>query len=44
MSTNNSEVLLMSTHNICFHREKRKILSGYPFYQSGATNKHLEEG
>ena len=20
-----------STHNICFHREIRKILSGYPF-------------
>ena len=25
-----SEALLMSIHNICFHREIRKILCGYP--------------
>ena len=30
-------------HNICFHREIRKILSEYPSYYSGAINKYLEE-
>ena len=30
-----TEALLMSTHNICFHGEIRKILCGYPFF-SGA--------
>ena len=25
-----AEALLMSTHNICFHREIRKIICGYP--------------
>ena len=37
MSTNNmffygeiSEALLMSTHNICFRGEIRKIICGYP--------------
>ena len=25
-----AEVLLMSTHNICFHGEIKKILCGYP--------------
>ena len=25
-----AEVLLMSTHNICFHGEIRKIFTGYP--------------
>ena len=32
MSTNNIyiELLLMSTHNICFCGEIRKILCGYP--------------
>ena len=33
----------MSTHNVCFHGEIRKILSGYPSYLSGAMNKYLEE-
>ena len=30
-----AEALLMSTHNICFHGEIRKILCGYPLL-SGA--------
>ena len=34
----------MSTHNICFHGDIRKILSGYPSYCSGAMNKYIEEG
>ena len=29
-SSRNTEALLMSTHNICFRREIRKILCGYP--------------
>ena len=32
-----SEVLLMSTHNICFHGEIRKVLCGYPLL-SGAMH------
>ena len=37
-------LILMSTHNICFHGEIRKILSRYPSYWSGAMYKYLEEG
>ena len=38
-----AEVLLMHTHNICFHGEIRKILCGYSIL-SQAMNKYLEEG
>ena len=34
----------MSTHNICFHGEKRKLLSGYPSYLFRAMDKYLEMG
>ena len=37
------EALLMSTHDICFHGEIRKIFFGYHSL-SGALNKYLEEG
>ena len=36
--------ILMSTHNICYHEEIRKLLSGHPSYRYGAMNKNLEEG
>ena len=39
-----AEGLLMSTHNISFHGEIRKILSGYPSYWSGTMNRYPEEG
>ena len=28
----------MSTHNICFHRERRKILCGYPLLSVAMMN------
>ena len=37
------ETLPLITHNICFHGEIRKILSGYPSYWSVAMNKYLEQ-
>ena len=30
----------MSTHNICFHREIRKILCGYPLLSVAMTSVH----
>ena len=38
------EALLTRTHNICFHGEIEKILSGYLSYRSGLMYKYLEEG
>ena len=32
-----TKVLLMGTHNICFHGEIRKILSGYPLLSISMT-------
>ena len=31
-----TEALLMSTHNICFHEEIRKIFCGYPLLSYGS--------
>ena len=34
------ELLLMSTHNICFHGEIRKIFTGYPFFLQAISILH----
>ena len=36
------EALLMSTHNICFPGEKRKVFSGYPLVSGVIANEYLQ--